>query len=105
MEPNYDLLHKLAAGSSGSAIATWLARATGWDLFFTFLGGSAAAWFIGDPLAKHFGLVELAGLIGFSVGFVAIFLMSKFRDLVMAIKVEHVLDVLKSLVPWSNKGK
>lgn len=105
MEPNYDLLHKLAAGSSGSAIATWLARATGWDLLFTFLGGSAAAWFIGDPLAQHFGLVKLTGLIGFSVGFVAIFLMSKFRDLVMALKVEHVMEVLKSLVPWSNKGK
>lgn len=105
MEPNYDLLNKLAAGSSGSAIAAWLARATGLDLFFHFLGGSFAAWFVGNPIAEHFGLVKLETLIGFAVGFLAIFIMIKLRDLIMALKLEHVMDLLKSLVPWSQKGK
>lgn len=105
MEPNYDLLNKLAAGSSGSAIAAWLARATGWDLFFHFIGGSAAAWFVGNPIAHHFGLVKLETLIGFAVGFLAIFLMIKARDLIMGLKLEHVMELLKSLVPWSHKGK
>lgn len=105
MEPNYDLLHKLAAGSSGSAIATWLARATGWDLFFHFLGGSSAAWFIGNPIARHFGLANLETLIGFAVGFLAIFVMIKLRDLILALQMTHIVEVLKSIVPWSNKGK
>lgn len=105
MEPNYDLLHKLAAGSSGSAIATWLARATGWDLFFHFLGGSAAAWFIGNPIAVRFGLADLQTLIGFAVGFLAIFVMIKLRDLIMGLQMSHIVELLKSVVPWSGKGK
>ena len=38
-------------------------------------------------------------------GFLAIFLMIKLRDLILGLKMEHVMELLKSLVPWSHKGK
>ena len=42
-DANNDTISKLVAGSAGSGIAAWLARATGWQLAGMFLGGLAAA--------------------------------------------------------------
>lgn len=101
--PNLDIMSKLFAGAWGSAIATWMARATGLDLLFMFAGGSAAAFFVGGGLADHYGLVKLQSVIGFAVGFVAIFVMSKLREVVMSIDPKEVISMLTGVFRRGDK--
>lgn len=49
--PDPETLHQLGAGASGSAVAAWLARATGFELVGMFLAGLSAAYFIGPAVA------------------------------------------------------
>ena len=101
--PNFDIMSKLFAGAWGSAIAAWMARATGFDLLVMFIGGSGAAWFVGGGLADHFGLVKLQSVIGFAVGFVAIFIMSKLREVILAIEPKEVIGVLTGFFRRGDK--
>jgi hypothetical protein len=72
-----ETLHQLAAGASGSAVAAWLARATGFELVGMFLAGLSAAYFIGPTVSIVFSLQQHAGAVGFSVGFLAIMVLRK----------------------------
>lgn len=104
MEPNPDLVSKIMAGASGSAIATWMARATGLDLFFMFFGGMSAAWFLGQPLAAHFDLERAESAVGFAVGFIAIFSMRKLYSIFEVVKAEDVLSYIKGFFPRKPGG-
>lgn len=104
MEPNPDLVSKIIAGASGSAIATWMARATGLDLFFTFFGGMSAAWFFGRPLAEYFDLHRAESAIGFAVGFIAIFSMRKLYAIIEVVEAKDVVAYIKGFFPRKPGG-
>lgn len=70
-------LKTLAAGASGSAVAAWLARATGWALFGMFGGGLSTAYFIGPVIAEWFSLAHQQAAVGFVVGFLSIMVLRK----------------------------
>ena len=72
-----ETLHQLAAGASGSAVAAWLARATGFELLFMFLAGLSSSYFIGPAVAAMFGLHSHASAVGFVTGFLAIMVLRK----------------------------
>ena len=75
--PDPDTLHQLGAGATGSAIAAWLARATGLELLGMFLAGLSVAYFIGPSIASIFNLTAHATAVGFAVGFLAIMVLRK----------------------------
>ena len=75
--PDPETLHQLGAGASGSAVAAWLARATGLELVGMFLAGLSAAYFIGPAVAALFNLHAHASAVGFATGFLAIMVLRK----------------------------
>lgn len=75
--PDPETLHQLGAGASGSAVAAWLARATGLELAGMFLSGMSAAYFIGPAIAAMFSLQQHASAVGFATGFLAIMVLRK----------------------------
>jgi len=77
-----DSINNIVAGSAGSGIAAWLARATGYTLIFMFMGGLSAAWFLGPVVAKKVDLVENQAAVGFAVGFLSIMLMRKVFEVI-----------------------
>lgn len=99
--PDPETLHQLGAGASGSAVAAWLARATGFELVGMFLAGLSAAYFIGPSVAAVFSLQAHAGAVGFSVGFLAIMVLRKVLAVVDSFPAESIggLIVLK-LKQW-----
>ena len=77
-----DTWQKVVAGGSGSALAAWLAKATGLELVWMFLGGSSAAWFVGPLVAEWFKLQHQAPAVGFAVGFLALMIARKVIEIV-----------------------
>ena len=67
----------IVAGASGSAVAAWLARATGWALAGMFGGGVSAAYFVGPVIAEWTSLQHQQSAVGFVVGFLAIMSLRK----------------------------
>lgn len=67
----------IAAGAGGSAVAAWLARATGFELVGMFVTGLLTAYFIGPAVAAFFGLGAHAAAVGFVTGFLAIMVLRK----------------------------
>lgn len=81
---------RLAAGAAGSGLAAWMAKVTGVDLVVMFLGGLAASWFLGEPVAEYFNLVKHESAVGFAVGFLAILVMRKLFDTLSGIDVKEL---------------
>ena len=92
--PDPETIHQIGAGASGSAVAAWLARATGWELIGMFLSGMSAAYFIGPALASVFGLDRHASAVGFATGFLAIMILRKVVAVVEGIPAESFGGVL-----------
>lgn len=80
----------LVAGASGSAVAAWVARATGWALFGMFSSGWVAAYFIGPLVTEWSGLEHQASAVGFVVGFLAIIVLRKVVATVESFPAESV---------------
>lgn len=89
-----DTLHQLGAGASGSAVAAWLARATGWELVGMFLSGLSAAYFTGPAIARIFNLAGNDSAIGFVVGFLAIMVFRKVVAVIDSFPAESVGGML-----------
>lgn len=100
METNPDMLNKVLAGASGSAIAAWIAKATGINLFMMFMGGFSAAWFLGPFVATNFSLQAQESPVGFVIGFIAILVMRKAFAAVEAVSGE---SVGKAFLDWFKK--
>ena len=96
-----EIAQRIAAGATGSGLAVWMAKVTGVDLVVMFLGGLAASWFLGEPLAVFFSLVKHEAAVGFAVGFLAILVMRKLYDTIHAIDAKDtatkVIDKVLSL--------
>jgi hypothetical protein len=92
--PDPDTLHQIGAGASGSAVAAWLARATGWELAGMFLSGMSAAYFIGPAVAAMFNLHSHASAVGFATGFLAIMVLRKLLAVVEGFPAESIGGVL-----------
>jgi len=88
--PDPDTLHQLGAGASGSAVAAWLARATGYELVGMFLAGLSAAYFIGPTVAALFGLHAHASAVGFATGFLAIMVLRKVLAVVESFPADSI---------------
>jgi ABC-type transport system involved in cytochrome bd biosynthesis fused ATPase/permease subunit len=89
-----DTLNQLGAGASGSAVAAWLARATGWNLVGMFLAGLSAAHFTAPAIASIFNLTAHNSAVGFVVGFLAIMVLRKFLAVIEGIPAESIGGVL-----------
>ena len=63
-----EILHKLAAGASGSALGVWLAKITGWDRLVSFVGGVVCSQLFTAPLVDYFRLMKYEGATAFVVG-------------------------------------
>ena len=98
-----DITHKLLAGGSGSALAAWIARATGFNLFMMFAGGIAAAYFLCDTVAGFFGIATPKGIgaVGFIIGFVGIVLLRKGFEAIE--KVEWYIHLNSLVARWIGK--
>lgn len=88
--PDPETLHQLGAGATGSAIAAWLARATGMALAGMFAAGLSTAYFIGPAVASMFNLQAHASAVGFSVGFLAIMVLRKVLAVVESFPAESI---------------
>lgn len=95
-----DTLAKLAAGGGGSALAAWLAKATGAQLAIMFGGGLLASWFVAPAIADRFALTSHQPAVGFVVGFVAIMFLRKVHDVVDGIPAGSIGS---TLVEWWRK--
>lgn len=101
-----DTAQNLAAGSSGSALAAWLARATGWELLFMFLGGSSAAWFLGPLVAEWFRLQHQASAVGFAVGFLSLMVARKIIAVIDSFPADSMGGALAALIHrWLGNQK
>lgn len=87
-------LKNIAAGASGSAVAAWLARATGWALLGMFGGGVSAAYFVGPVVAEWTSLQHQQSAVGFVVGFLAIMSLRKVVAVVEGFPAETVGGIL-----------
>lgn len=90
MQIEPDHIQQIGAAATGSGIAAWLARATGWALVCMFLGGLGTAIFTGPGIADFFGLGKYQAGVGFSVGFLAIMVLRKLRDVIESIPADGV---------------
>lgn len=91
----------LVAGASGSAVAAWVARATGWALFGMFCSGWMAAYFIGPLIVEWTNLSHQASGVGFVVGFLAIIVMRKTVATIESFPAESMGGVILSrLKKW-----
>lgn len=88
-----EVINKIIAGGSGSAIAAWIAKATGFNLFMMFVGGLSAAWFLSPAVADFFGLKgpRSEPAVGFVIGFLGIILMRKALEVIDKIDWATVL--------------
>lgn len=80
----------IAAGAGGSAVAAWLARATGMELVGMFVTGFLTSYFIGPAVAVFFGLGSHASAVGFVVGFLAIMVLRKLIAVVESFPAESI---------------
>lgn len=87
-------LRQIGAAAAGSGIAAWFARATGWDLALMFTGGCLTAIFIAPSIAMLANLSDHQTLVGFVVGFLAIMLLRKIRDVVENIPAKGVAGMI-----------
>jgi hypothetical protein len=96
-----EIAQRIAAGATGSGLAVWMARVTGVDIVVMFLGGLAASWFLGEPVAEFFNLVKHESAVGFAVGFLSILVMRKLYDTIHAVDASDtatkVIDKVLSL--------
>lgn len=92
--PDPDTIHQLGAGATGSAIAAWLARATGMALLGMWGAGLSTAYFIGPAVAAMFNLQQHASAVGFTVGFLAIMVLRKVLAVVESFPAESIGGVL-----------
>jgi hypothetical protein len=83
-------IKNILAGGTGSAIAVWLAKATGVDLAIMFIGGVVASHIFGDPVAHFFSLQKYEAAVGFIVGFLSILVLRKLYESVQAIEAAGV---------------
>lgn len=90
----------IAAGASGSAIAAYLARATGWALFGMFGGGLSAAWFIGPLVAEWTSLGHQQAAVGFVVGFLSIMVLRKIVAVVESFPADSIGGIFTA---WLRK--
>lgn len=97
---DHETLAKIAAGASGSGLAAWLARATGWTLAVMFVGGLAAAYFIAPAVANWFNLQAHESAVGFVVGFLAILMLRKVHEVIDGIPANSLGG---ALVEWGRK--
>lgn len=101
MEPSTaELANKIMAGASGSAIAAWIAKATGLNLLVMFLSGFATSYFLGPALSEFFNLHKQEAAVGFVVGFLAILVMRKVVAVIEAVSGE---SVGRLIVDWLKK--
>ena len=93
---------RIAAGAAGSGLAAWMAKVTGADLVIMFLGGLAASWFLGEPVAGYFNLAKHESAVGFAIGFLSILVMRKAYETLQAFDAKELgaklLDKALSLV-------
>lgn len=96
-----DTAQSLAAGASGSGVAVWLSRAVGLSLAVMFLGGLAAAYFIGPVVIYVSNLPPRYGpAMGFVVGFVAIMMLRKTHEALDSIPAK---SFGRALIEWWRK--
>lgn len=101
-----DTTQNLAAGGSGSALAAWLARATGWELFFMFLGGLSASWFFGPLVAEWFRLQHQAPAVGFAVGFLSLMVARKVIAVIDSFPADTIGGALAAFIHrWLGNQK
>lgn len=97
-----DIAQRVAAGAVGSGLAAWIAKVAGLDFVVMFVGGTAAAWFFGAPLAEYFSLQKYELPLGFVVGFLSILVMRKLYETVQSIEAKElggvVVDKLRSIL-------
>lgn len=97
---DHDTIAKLAAGGGGSALAAWLAKASGMQLAIMFIGGLLASYFVAPAIADWFGLTQHQPAVGFVVGFLAIMFLRKLHDVMDSIPAGSVGG---AIVEWLRK--
>lgn len=85
-----ELLHKLAAGASGSALGVWLAKITGWDRLVSFVGGVVCSQLFTAPLVDYFRLMKYEGATAFVVGLLSMLLVKKLFEGVSSIDTKEL---------------
>lgn len=85
-----ELLHKLAAGASGSALGVWLAKITGWDRLVSFVGGCVCAQFFTEPAVDYFRLVKHELTAAFVVGLLSMLLIRKLFEGLQSIDTKEL---------------
>ena len=92
--PDPETMQQIGSGAAGSAVAAWLAKATGLELAGMFLSGMSAAYFIGPAVAALFSVQQHASAVGFATGFLAIMVLRKALAVVDSFPAESIGGIL-----------
>lgn len=85
-----ELLQKLAAGASGSALGVWLAKITGWDRLVAGLGGVICSQLFTAPVVDYFRLMKYENATAFVVGLLSMLLVKKLFEGVASIDTKEL---------------
>jgi len=80
MIENGEFLHKIVAGASGSALAVWLTKATGWDRVVSGVGGVVCSQLFTAPVVDYFKLMKYEAATAFVVGLLSMLLIRKIYE-------------------------
>jgi hypothetical protein len=85
-----EILHKLAAGASGSALGVWLARISGWDRLVSGVGGVVCSQLFTAPVVDYFRLVKYENATAFVVGLLSMLLVKKLFEGISSIDTKEL---------------
>ena len=85
-----EFLHKLAAGISGSALAVWLTKATGWDRVVSFVGGAVCAQIFTPIAVDYFRLMKGELATAFTIGLLSMLLIRKIYEGISSIDTKEL---------------
>jgi hypothetical protein len=88
-----ELLQKLAAGASGSALGVWLAKITGWDRLVSGLGGVICSQLLTAPAVDYFRLMKYEAATAFIVGLLSMLLIRKLFEGISSIDTKELASV------------
>jgi hypothetical protein len=85
-----ELLQKLFAGASGSALGVWLAKTTGWDRVVSGVGGVVCSQLFTSPVVDYFWLMKYEAATAFVVGLLSMLLIRKVYEGVSSIDTKEI---------------
>lgn len=85
-----EILHKLAAGASGSALGVWLAKITGWDRLVSGFGGLVCSQLFTPVAVDYFRLMKYENATAFVVGLLSMLLIKKLYEGVSSIDTKEL---------------